>query len=115
MIKDWVKVIPSFMRFKVCYLLLLIVISAVVELFSIGSIFPLIINLLGDSSDNKHSIFQVFRQISDYLGFVNLILLFILIYFLKSLYLIYFNYFKSHLIRDLENHLTNKLIVTISH
>ena len=109
MIKNWINITPSFMKLKVYYLLLLIIISAVVELCSIGSIFPLIINLLGDSSDNKDSIFQVFRQISDYLGFVNLILLFIFIYFLKSLYLIYFNFFKSHLIRDLENYLTNKL------
>jgi ATP-binding cassette, subfamily B, bacterial PglK len=108
-VKKWIAPIPKKMKPRVFYMFLLIITSAFVELFSIGSIFPLLIFLFGETPETKYFSLLFFEKIADYLGFVKLISLFIIIYFLKSIYLIYFNYYKCNLIRDLEVHLTNSL------
>ncbi len=109
LIKNWISPIPKYMKPKVLCMFLLIIISAFVELFSIGSIIPLFIYMFGENVKSENFTIIILENLADNLDFVKLILLFIFAYFLKSVYLIYFNYFKSMFIRDLENYLTNTL------
>ena len=109
LIKNWISPIPKNMKPRVFWMFSLIIIAAFVELFSIGSMFPLLIYMFGETKDSQNYTLQIFEQFAHYFGFIKLILLFVFIYFLKAMYLVYFNYFKSMLIRDLENHLTNTL------
>lgn len=109
LINNWISPIPAYMKPKVLYMFSLIIISAFVELFSIGSIIPLFIYMFGENVKSENFTIIILENLANNLGFVKLILLFIFVYFLKSVYLIYFNYFKCMFIRDLENYLTNTL------
>ena len=106
------KLLPLNIKIKLFSLLLLSVLTALIELVSIGSI-PLFINhIVSDTLEVKLLDFN-FEKFLFFLPFDNISIKFsfviILVFLIKFIYLIYFNYFELNLNKHIQIFLSKKL------
>lgn len=106
------KLLPLNIKIKLFSLLFLSVLTALIELLSIGSI-PLFINhIVSDTLELKLLDFN-FEKFLIFLPFDNISIKFsffiILVFFIKFIYLIYFNYFELNLNKQIQIYLSKKL------
>ena len=106
------KLLPLKIKTKLFFLLFLSVLTALIELVSIGSI-PLFINhIVSDTLEvelldfnfEKFLVFLPFDNIS-----IKFSLVIILVFLFKFIYLIYFNYFELNLNKQIQIYLSKKL------